>query len=273
MQNFVENAEQPFHSTPKKPPTDGICEQLANIYETSDNLFESSRQTIVNTVNCVGVMGRGIALEFKYRYPEMYLDYRQKCARHFFKPGVLDVWKHSDHPWILNFPTKDHWKFPSKTEYIKLGLQKFAETYVELGITTIAFPPLGTTSGGLDWDDDVSSLMDKYLQPLDNLDVDIVHYDPDADDSFFEKFYEKVSEFGVADYQEHIRLKKPQATRLKDAINSGEIKTMLGLQGIPGLGAKSFEYLYEFANQPFSTPNLFSTKEYDPEIEEEILDH
>ena len=64
MQNFVENAEQPFHSTPKKPPTDGICEQLANIYETSDNLFESSRQTIVNTVNCVGVMGRGIALSW-----------------------------------------------------------------------------------------------------------------------------------------------------------------------------------------------------------------
>ncbi|MBK8981085.1 MAG: macro domain-containing protein [Ignavibacteria bacterium] len=147
---------------------------MANIIEINGNIFESNSQTIVNTVNCVGVMGKGIALEFKKRYPEMFKVYAEQCKKGLIKPGILYLYKKSS-PWILNFPTKNHWKHPSKLEYIELGLQKFSNEYQKKGIISIAFPLLGTMNGGLKWTD-VKVLMYKYLSELENLDVEIYHY-------------------------------------------------------------------------------------------------
>ena len=112
----------------------------------SGDIFESQTQTIVNTVNCVGVMGKGIALEYKKRYPEMFNRYKVLCDRGLMKVGNLWLYKTED-KWILNFPTKEHWKNKSKIEYLISGLDKFVETYKERGIS---FPLLGATNGGLD---------------------------------------------------------------------------------------------------------------------------
>lgn len=147
---------------------------MAEITELSGDLFESKAQTIVNTVNCYGVMGKGIALEFKKRYPEMFKVYAEQCEKKLIKPGILYLYKKSS-PWILNFPTKDHWRNPSKLDYIKLGLRKFSESYIEKGIKSIAFPQLGTLNGGLNWEE-VRKLMYEYLLPLQNLQVEIYHY-------------------------------------------------------------------------------------------------
>ena len=120
-----------------------------SIIEVEGNIFTTSAQTIVNTVNCVGVMGAGIALEFRLREPEMYLKYVSLCKQGAFTPGML--WLHkSPHKWVLNFPTKIDWKHPSKPEYLESGLKKFTETYKEKGITSIAFPMLGADRGGVD---------------------------------------------------------------------------------------------------------------------------
>lgn len=116
------------------------------------NIFESKQQTLVNTVNCVGVMGKGIALEFKNKYPRMYKEYVALCHSGEIKPGKPYYYSDILGTSILNFPTKDDWKSPSKLSYIIDGLNWFRKNYVDLEITSIAFPPLGCGNGGLTWE-------------------------------------------------------------------------------------------------------------------------
>lgn len=129
------------------------------------NLFESPARVLVNTVNTVGVMGKGIAKDFKTVYPEMFVQYQSLCEKNMLSVGQLWLYK-TEHKWILNFPTKKHWRSPSKLSYIEQGLKKFSETYAERGITSIAFPALGCGNGGLDWEKQVRPLMEDYLGKL-----------------------------------------------------------------------------------------------------------
>jgi len=128
------------------------------------DIFSSPAQTIVNTVNTVGVMGKGIALEFKKRYPAMFENYRIACEKKRLKTGRLMLCYEADH-WVLLFPTKEHWRNPSRLEYIEQGLIKFVNIYAESGITSIAFPKIGCGNGELNWDD-VRPLMEKHLKDL-----------------------------------------------------------------------------------------------------------
>lgn len=128
------------------------------------DIFSSPSKIIVNTVNTVGVMGKGVAFEFKNRYPDMFLSYKSLCDEKRLDVGKLVLWKNSS-KWILLFPTKKHWRNPSKLEYIEQGLIKFVENWDKLGANSIAFPRLGCGNGGLNWDV-VRPLMEKYLNPL-----------------------------------------------------------------------------------------------------------
>ena len=136
------------------------------------NIFDSQCQTIVNTINCVGVMGKGLALEMKNRYPDMFEKYKDFCEKGLIDIGKLWVYKHSDDKWVLNFPTKKDWRNKSEYEYIDKGMKKFVETYKEKGIKTIAFPMLGCSNGGLD-KDIVIQIMTKYLIKCTDLIVEI----------------------------------------------------------------------------------------------------
>jgi len=115
------------------------------------DLFQSKAQTLVNTVNCVGIMGKGVALEFKKRFPGMYEDYVQRCQMKQVKLGQPYLYKQLIPPWILNFPTKDHWRSVSRLEDIIHGLQHLVQHYQEWGITSLAVPPLGCGQGQLEW--------------------------------------------------------------------------------------------------------------------------
>lgn len=128
------------------------------------DLFSSPARILVNTVNTEGVMGKGIALEFKKRYPEMFQEYKKICNDKTFGIGSLLLWKKSE-KWVLLFPTKTTWRRPSKMEYIEKGLQKFANNWDKLGAGSVAFPRLGCGNGGLDWEE-VRPLMEKYLARL-----------------------------------------------------------------------------------------------------------
>lgn len=128
------------------------------------DIFDSPAQVIVNTVNTVGVMGKGLALSFKKRYPDMFESYKKVCEKHQLTIGKLMLYQEADH-WILLFPTKENWRNPSKLEYIEKGLMKFVNTYAEKHITSIAFPKLGCGNGELDWKS-VQPLMERYLKPL-----------------------------------------------------------------------------------------------------------
>ncbi|SFP39747.1 O-acetyl-ADP-ribose deacetylase (regulator of RNase III), contains Macro domain [Butyrivibrio proteoclasticus] len=142
------------------------------------DIFATPAQTIVNTVNTVGVMGKGIALEFKKRYPSMFEKYKIACEKKKLKIGNLMLCYEADH-WALLFPTKEHWRNPSRLEYIEQGLMKFCNTYAEYGITSIAFPKLGCGNGELNWDV-VKPLMEKYLKTLP---IDVYIYTSTVSDS------------------------------------------------------------------------------------------
>lgn len=129
------------------------------------NLFQSPAHVLVNTVNTVGVMGKGIALDFKRLFPAMYNQYRDLCENGQLEVGKLWLYK-SPNKWVLNFPTKKHWRSPSRVEYVDAGLQKFVKRYSDLGIHSIAFPALGCGNGQLDFATQVQPLMEKHLGPL-----------------------------------------------------------------------------------------------------------
>lgn len=135
------------------------------------DLFNSQCQTLVNTVNCVGVMGKGIALSFKQRYPDMFKRYQEICRQQLLNVGKLWLWKGDIH-WVLNFPTKIHWRNPSQIEWIERGLDKFVETYHDKGITSIAFPALGCNNGGLS-KEVVIPIMEEKLRQCTDIDIEI----------------------------------------------------------------------------------------------------
>jgi len=110
------------------------------------DILESKAQTLVNTVNCVGVMGKGIALEFKKRFPEMFEDYRLRCERDEGRPGVPYLYRMLTPPQIVNFPTKDHWKSVSRMEDVENGLAYLLSHYREWEIVSLAIPPCLTAS-------------------------------------------------------------------------------------------------------------------------------
>lgn len=144
---------------------------MPQIQYVKADIFTSKAQTIVNPVNCKGHMGKGLALAFKERYPDMFLVYQAECRMGKLRIGKPTLYSHST-PWILNFPTKNHWRDPSKLEYIEEGLQFVVAKYKQLGITSIAFPKLGAGLGALSWDD-VGPVMAEYLSLLD---IDVYIY-------------------------------------------------------------------------------------------------
>ncbi|MCP9480446.1 macro domain-containing protein [Shimia sp. CNT1-13L.2] len=117
-------------------------------------------------------MGKGIAKEFKKRDREMFKAYKSICDQKLLVPGKLWLWRRKT-PWVLNFPTKNHWRGASKLEWIESGLDKFANTYSEKGITSISFPKLGCGNGGLRWEA-VQPVMEKYLA---DIDIDVFIHD------------------------------------------------------------------------------------------------
>ena len=133
-------------------------------YLASD-LLQNPAQVLVNAVNTVGVMGKGIALEFKRIYPDMFKEYQVLCKEGKFEVGQLWLYK-TPQKWVLNFPTKRDWRDKSRIEYIEAGLKRFVEIYKPEGITSISFPRLGCGLGGLNWENEVHPLMESYLSLL-----------------------------------------------------------------------------------------------------------
>jgi len=127
------------------------------IETTQGNLLKAPTEALVNTVNTVGVMGKGIALQFRQAFPEMYRAYEKACENRDVQLGrvqVFDLGGLAGGPrWIINFPTKGHWRSPSRLADIEKGLSDLVSKVRELGIRSIAVPPLGCGNGGLNWDD------------------------------------------------------------------------------------------------------------------------
>lgn len=144
-----------------------------------DNIFDANAEALVNTVNCVGVMGRGLALQFKKRFPKNFAEYEIACKRKEVVPGrmFLHATGNLMNPrFIINFPTKRHWREASLLEDIETGLAALKQEIIRNQIKSIAIPPLGCGLGGLDW----NIVKAKIESSLKNLsDVEIMVFEPE----------------------------------------------------------------------------------------------
>ena len=146
-------------------------------YKTGDILAEET-EALVNTVNCVGIMGRGIALQFKRAYPENFKAYASQCRRNEMQPGRVFVFETGEMlsaRYIINFPTKRHWRGKSRIEDIESGLVSLKEEIRSRGVRSIAIPPLGSGLGGLDWAE-VRARLEAALEEFDE--VKVVIFEP-----------------------------------------------------------------------------------------------
>lgn len=144
-----------------------ILSGVSMITYLTDSIFNSPAKVLTNPVNTVGVMGKGLALEFKTRYPDMFKKYKRLCDTRQLTIGRLYYYESANTlPDVINFPTKQDWRRPSKLEYIEKGLYAFVERYdCDWDITSIAFPKLGCGYGNLEWSD-VKPVMEHYLAEL-----------------------------------------------------------------------------------------------------------
>lgn len=146
---------------------------------TKGNFFDFEATIRVNTVNCYGAMGAGVALQFKNLFPNMFNEYKKLCNKKEIKIGKLHIWKSDDifsNLTIINFPTKDHWKDPSIYEYIEKGLVSLREYLLTISPQTITIPALGCGHGGLDWE----KVKPMIYNQLNSLDHNILLFEPES---------------------------------------------------------------------------------------------
>lgn len=138
------------------------------VIPTEGNLLASNAQVLVNPVNCIGIMGKGLALQFRFKFPGMYLDYRRDCLEKNFRPGEIKFYY--DTRDILCVATKDHWKNPSKLEWIEQGLLSMAEAFKIRQTRSVAISHIGCGNGGLS-QEEVRPLIYKYLGYIERVEL------------------------------------------------------------------------------------------------------
>ena len=223
---------------------------MSTVNEITGNIFTSECQTLVNTVNCVGVMGAGIALEFKFRYPAMFSKYVDHCKAGRIATGKLWLYKpgpdEADHRWVLNFPTKKHWKDPSKNEYLVMGLKKFRETYQDKEIQSIAFPLLGVTNGKIAERESLS-IMKSYLEDCD-IPVEIYHYDPTATDDLYEEFRSRIlANEDDKSMAKDMGLRVDFVRKIREVLEwQHDINSLSQLASVKGIGLKTLEKSFRY---------------------------
>lgn len=145
-------------------------------YLQNQNIFNLNTEAVINTVNCVGVMGKGLALQFKQKFPENFKVYKKKCINGEINIGKMFIFNNgliNKPKFIINFPTKKHWREKSQLAYIEKGLQDLKKVIIDYKIKSISIPPLGCGLGGLKWKD-VKNLI---IESLSDLDICIVLYE------------------------------------------------------------------------------------------------
>jgi O-acetyl-ADP-ribose deacetylase (regulator of RNase III) len=208
------------------------------------NIFKSHCETLVNPVNCKGVMGAGIALEYKLRYPKLYQAYVAKCNENAINIGSLWLYDIGEKR-VLNFPTKMDWKYPSKLSYLEAGLKSFTNFHQKYQIESIAFPLLGADRGGISPKSSLE-IMCYYLEEL-PIQVEIYRYSPDSKDDCYEAFKIELLSQGILRTGQLTGIKKHYIELLFQAIECPDIHQLNQLARVDGIGLKTLEKVFQFA--------------------------
>jgi hypothetical protein len=203
-------------------------------------------------------MGAGIALECRFRFPEMFNRYTKFCEENRIDVGILWIYK-SPNRWVLNFPTKKHWRMPSREEYLHAGLKKFMDTYEAKGIESIAFPVLGAQNGGLDTSTSLD-LMQSYLSEC-KVPVEIYKYDPTAVDDLYDKFKTLFLETPSDELKLRTGLKNNYLDIIRKSLKDSSINQLNQLAKANGIGVKTLEKAFAYvlkADDSSVTANITS---------------
>ncbi|MGP9515915.1 macro domain-containing protein [Psychrobacter sp. AOP5-CZ1-12] len=224
------------------------------------NIWTTNHKVLVNTVNCEGVMGAGIALESGLRYPEMYARYKRICEDGKLNIGNLWIYKDSNPYWIMNFPTKKSWKLPSKIEYLELGLKKFVETYKEKEVESVAFPLLGAANGGLD-EKIVLEVMKNYLGNLD-IPVEIYLYDTKSVDDYFPEFKEVLLSNQMDDLVRKTKIQEKYLSKIIDVVKENDnVYQIMQLKKIKDIGNSTIKKIFDFQRENMPSKNISSNEQ------------
>lgn len=215
--------------------------------EIRGNIFSTKAQALGNAVNCVGVMGKGIALEFRRRFPQMFTAYEADCKAQKLKPGRIYYYP-TPKQLILNITTKNHWKYPSKLEWVESALKQLVDEYKQKQIKSLALPLLGAQSGKLETAE-VKRLMRAYLQNLSDIEIEVYEFDSRAGDPLFDKLSALVH---APDPELHLQLAGIQSGKVShiiDAVSNKRITSLSMLEDSGFLGEKSMDNLYSYLLQ------------------------
>lgn len=204
---------------------------------TESTVFNTGADCIVNTINCVGVMGRGIALEFALRYPKLEEQYIEGCHKKVIHTGRVYFYE-IDGQKIINFPTKFHFKYPSQIEWIEQGLDYFVHNYKNWHIKSVAFPLLGASNGGLD-PEEIEQLMKKYLS---SLDIDVyICYSKLVEGKELEMI-DAFKKLNISDLKKNMRLTEKQIKALKKLQNN--INRFTDILYSDGIGIDTYKSIF-----------------------------
>jgi len=209
------------------------------IIKTNSTVFNVNADCIVNTINCDGFMGKGLALEFSLRYPKLNKIYQDQAKRKELHTGKVYFYE-IDGQKMINFPTKYHFQFPSKYEWIEEGLVHFVSIYKELNINSIAFPLLGARNGELD-PQQVIQIMEKHLSLLD-IDVYICYSSELAGKE--KEMVDSFKSFNLLLLKDIIRLNKVQLESLNEG--KGKIKRFYEIMSLPKIGVETYKKIFNY---------------------------
>ena len=218
---------------------------------TNSNVFNTDADAIVNTINCVGFMGKGLAFEYSLRYPDLLDEYKAKCKNNEIMVGKIYYYKTKE-KLIVNFPTKNDYKYPSKIEWIKEGLLNFKETYKIYNIKSIALPLLGCSNGGLNYKI-IIKLIFEYLSYLNiNIYICLDKNNPEG------KELEMLNSFKTCDIDllsEYVKLNSIQKNNLNRLKKN--ITRFYQISKIDGIGLETYKKIYSlFYNNKYESRKL-----------------
>ena len=218
---------------------------MATFVDLTGNIFSSSANAIVITVNCEGVMGAGIALDAKNRWPEIYDLYSKRCELNGFRVGEI-MWADSVSKKVALFPSKKLWRAPSKLSYISDGLDTLRIDIDQMSITSIALPHLGCSNGGLTWSE-VKPLIVEKLSTIDGLLVELWKFEQNFVDQDFQKFREVFLSLNPRDASSWISFSKNTEKFIRQVLIESELTNFVQLAEVRGVGKKTLEKIYKAA--------------------------
>ena len=221
---------------------------MTEFVELSGNIFSTQSQAIVITVNCEGVMGAGIALDAKLRWPKLFKQYVLACTNAEIAIGKSILVRRHECTLpidVVLFPTKYRWRNPSTLSYIRDGLTDLRSMLEDGAIESIALPHLGCSHGGLQWDM-VRPMIEKHLSGIDRLRVELWEFTDDPNDPQIHQLLEFVRTNSPKEIAKHLGIQIGPATSLIAAMQSEKVGGLSSLQRAPGVGEKTLAAVYKY---------------------------